>query len=226
MIKVYFRVIKADLGGFSVRYERVQQLRVAAEERLQHRIVFFYGELPPGHLHASLQSTHILQDAIQRNYKRQRAWVQFHILIRADRTVIRLYGIQADVRGSHCGVGVRGEITCTKETLWIKSSSYCHYSSLTWHIHICTSGISVGLNLRPQIQFQLKEYFVKNHLKEWNICVTFCLLSLEMPDCNFLSQFPRWSKFVAKSTEKGRSPIWPLFTCSPSAALSRKCSSA
>lgn len=78
MTEVYFGVIKAHLGSFSISYEGVEQLGVAAEKLLQHRIVFFYRELPPGHLHASLQSPHILQDAVKRNCTNTSERVQCH----------------------------------------------------------------------------------------------------------------------------------------------------
>lgn len=70
-IKVYFLLIKVDLGRLPVGGERAQQLRVAAEERLENGIFFFHGELPPGHLRPSLQSTDVLQDGVQRNYDTQ-----------------------------------------------------------------------------------------------------------------------------------------------------------
>lgn len=67
VIRVYFGPIEADLGCFPVSCEAVKQLAVAAEERLQHRVVFLCRELPPGRLHASIQSSHVLQDAVERN---------------------------------------------------------------------------------------------------------------------------------------------------------------
>ena len=71
MIYVYFGVNKTDLGSFSITDKGLEQLSVAAEERLQHRVVFLHRELPPGGLRASLQSAHILQDAVKRNYQRK-----------------------------------------------------------------------------------------------------------------------------------------------------------
>lgn len=69
----------ADLGGRSVGGERVKQRGVPAEEVLQHGAVSFHRGLPPGDLHAALQSAHVLQDAVQGDYQRRReVEVHFH----------------------------------------------------------------------------------------------------------------------------------------------------
>lgn len=62
---ILYLVGRIDLGSLAIFYYRVQQVIVAGEEFLQHRVVFVYGKLLPGHLHAPLQGTHVLQNAVQ-----------------------------------------------------------------------------------------------------------------------------------------------------------------
>lgn len=65
-------VIKADLGSLAIGHDGVQQLVVVREEPLQDRIMVLYVELLPGHLHASLQRSHVLQNAVEGNCTTQR----------------------------------------------------------------------------------------------------------------------------------------------------------
>lgn len=60
-------VVEGDLGRFPVSGQSLQKLRVAVQERVQHQIVALSGELAPGQLHPSLQSSQVLQDAVQRH---------------------------------------------------------------------------------------------------------------------------------------------------------------
>lgn len=62
---ILYLVGRIDLGSLAIFYYRVQQVIVAGEEILQHRVVFLYGKLLLGHLHAPLQGTHVLQNTIQ-----------------------------------------------------------------------------------------------------------------------------------------------------------------
>lgn len=62
------KAIGGDLGRFPVGRQSDEQLGVAAQERAQNRIFVLRGELPPRQLHPSLQSSQVLQDAVQRHW--------------------------------------------------------------------------------------------------------------------------------------------------------------
>lgn len=60
----------ADLSGSAVGDQRVEQLRVPAEEVLQDGSIFLCRDLSLHHLHPALQVLQVQQHAVQPDYTR------------------------------------------------------------------------------------------------------------------------------------------------------------
>lgn len=85
---LWFRSIKVDLCSSSVGDQGVEQLGVSAEKRLQNGIFLLQRELGPRRLHAPLQSSHVLQDDVQRHYEAERRQeTEVWVILKASRGV-------------------------------------------------------------------------------------------------------------------------------------------